>query len=77
MRTKKVHGYHPSPHQVSVDARLELIAKFLEKCARDDDYDRELAPSLKRLPQRVDSWNGWIGQAEELINILEKTSNEN
>lgn len=52
--------------------QIEIIAKFLEDFARDEDEDRKIAPSLTRLPKDETSWEGFIHSAEKLFHILFK-----
>ena len=49
---------------------VEKIARFLEDLIREDDREKKLYPSLKRIPKEDDSWIGWVGSAKDLIKLL-------
>lgn len=53
--------------------RIEKIARLLEEFIRQDDRDREIAPSLKRMPKTDRSWEGFVSWAEKISRAMEES----
>ena len=52
--------------------REEKVARFLEDLFRKDDEEKELYPSLKRVPRDKETWIGWMGSAKDLLKLLDE-----